>query len=227
MKSSQSSTAVVLFARKANVEASHKPLLNQKDRNNLLHQKLIKAAKKAAISSSGAFYHVHENIQVGDTFGERISNSARDVFAKGYDRVILIGGDCPGLSSHDIDKAISSFDDDKIVLGPDQHGGAYLISISKEAFNKIDFKNLQWNTSRLFTDLKKFALDKHIEVTELQKKIDLNSDEDVFEYASTFELKNILVSIFTSRFERLLETNRPTLKRPSVTPDHRGPPIAA
>jgi glycosyltransferase A (GT-A) superfamily protein (DUF2064 family) len=47
-------------------------------------------------------------------------------FDQGFDKVIIIGNDTPGLT-YNILKAHSSLQDTDLVLGPDHKGGAYLI----------------------------------------------------------------------------------------------------
>lgn len=46
----------------------------------------------------------------------------------GYDEIVAIGRDCPGLRSSDLEKAFEELRTRTLVLGPDHRGGCYLIA---------------------------------------------------------------------------------------------------
>jgi glycosyltransferase A (GT-A) superfamily protein (DUF2064 family) len=63
--------------------------------------------------------------QKGKDLGERMKNSFTDVFTKGYQKAILMGGDSPDLPVGFIKQAIITLQTKDVVLGPTRDGGHY------------------------------------------------------------------------------------------------------
>ena len=87
--------------------------------------------------------------QRGDKFGERLCLAAEDLFKCGFDSVCLIDSDSPTVPAENFAKAVEllSTDEDRLVLGPSDDGGYYLIGLKKpygELFELID-----WSTERV------------------------------------------------------------------------------
>lgn len=222
----QSSTAIVLFARRAEDEAVYKPLLSSNKKNVQLHDRLISTAKAAA-KGQGTLIHFHEDLQKGDTFGERITNCVTSVFKEGFSRVVLIGGDCPDLSGSSIREAVCALDQHQYVLGADQHGGAYLIGFTRGQFEADTFQTLAWNTSGLFEELKSYAL-QFGGLTCLDEQLDLNSGEDVvFTRLISSRLQEILTFIFKKSTHFVSKSYLTLLSKQSLLDYRRGPPMMA
>jgi glycosyltransferase A (GT-A) superfamily protein (DUF2064 family) len=64
--------------------------------------------------------------------GEKLTTAIADAFADGYRRVLVVGGDTPGLSSAELAAAFASLASDarRAVLGPAPDGGFYLLGMS-------------------------------------------------------------------------------------------------
>jgi glycosyltransferase A (GT-A) superfamily protein (DUF2064 family) len=75
-------------------------------------------------------------------------------FDQGFDKVIIIGNDTPGLITT-YKKAHSSLQDTDLVLGPDHKGGAYLIDYQNN-FKKSTCFTISWRTSQVIKQLKRF-----------------------------------------------------------------------
>ena len=80
--------------------------------------------------------------QRGATLGERMRNGASDLLARGFERIVLVGGDLPTLPAAYIVDALDRLvrSPDSIVLGPTEDGGYYLIGmthIQPELFDGI------------------------------------------------------------------------------------------
>jgi len=67
--------------------------------------------------------------QHGDTFAERLKNAVDALASLGYERVVIVGRDCPQLTRSDVRVAAASLDRHRLVLGPDHRGGCYLIAL--------------------------------------------------------------------------------------------------
>src|SRR5207302_3536009 len=77
--------------------------------------------------------------QRGETLGERLINAASDLLNNGFESVCLINSDSPTLSGELLHIATSSLarDGDRVVLGPSQDGGYYLIGLKRPHRNLL------------------------------------------------------------------------------------------
>jgi len=215
-------TALLLFSRNAPAESDHKELLSDPEKNLRLHQKLIDHAEGIAGTLRIPFFHFDETKQQGETFGHRFSNAVESVFNSGHSRVIVIGSDCPDINVLDISCAVKMLGEREMVVGPDQHGGAYLIGLSRKAFNKGSLERLPWQTPQLFTAL----CSSFTSCGLLQKKNDINEPRDVVHSTSPL-LKNALSEIFDH--SRISSKKQDFFYRSQISTSNsrRGPPLLA
>ncbi len=88
--------------------------------------------------------------QEGDDLGERMKNAFNLLFEQGACTVILIGSDCPQLTSDKIDEAFDILSEKDLVIGPAKDGGYYLIGMKKPTASI--FINKEWGTDTVFED---------------------------------------------------------------------------
>jgi rSAM/selenodomain-associated transferase 1 len=69
--------------------------------------------------------------QVGADLGERMFFAIAQAFRRGFQRVVLVGADCPGVSTDILAQAFQALQDNDLVLGPTMDGGYYLIGLSR------------------------------------------------------------------------------------------------
>lgn len=154
MNQSQPHTAIIVFSRSAEKEAEFKNFSSQKNfgfnKNvaNGLINKTISLAKQTKLP----LYVVDEKSQHGYGFGDKLSNSIEDHFAKGYQRLIIIGNDCIKLTEDHLFKTLYHLENNENVAGPTTNGGLYLIGINRHSFDSILFKNIRWQTEHVFND---------------------------------------------------------------------------
>ena len=135
--------AILLFSYSYVKEHNEKKILSSFSENKLLFKSLFNHTVKE-IRRTGVPYFIDTNdTQVGQSFGERLSNSVQKVFQKGYDKVIVLGSDSPDISAAIINKAVLKLSKAQSVIGPSQDGGAYLIGLTKSLFQKSGFNNLK------------------------------------------------------------------------------------
>lgn len=91
-----------------------------------------------------------KKIQSGRDLGERMQNAFSSLFDTGYKKVVIIGSDCPGITSEIISEAFDALDSTKAVLGPAADGGYYLLGMHK-MINDV-FINKLWSTDSVFAD---------------------------------------------------------------------------
>ena len=88
--------------------------------------------------------------QCAGDLGERMKYAFDELFHAGYDKVIIIGSDCPGLSSGFIITAFEVLNEMDAVLGPAADGGYYLLGLTK--MEEGIFKCKQWSTDSVLAD---------------------------------------------------------------------------
>ncbi len=85
-----------------------------------------------------------KNIQKGDGLGERLKNAFADVFAGNYKSVVVIGTDCPGITTEIIESSYSNLSVNEVVIGPAADGGYYLLGMKN--FHPALFDDINWST---------------------------------------------------------------------------------
>ena len=115
--------------------------------------------------------------QRGDGFGERLLATTQDLLSCGYRSVCLIDSDSPTVPAAAFEQAIAELHKkgDRIVLGPSQDGGYYLIGL-KRAHSEL-FADIRWSTSSVFTETLAAAETAGIEVVVLPLWYDVDDGE--------------------------------------------------
>lgn len=67
--------------------------------------------------------------QRGANLGERMLSAFEQAGANGYDRIVLLGSDIPGLPAAHVARAFAALERQPAVLGPADDGGYYLIGL--------------------------------------------------------------------------------------------------
>jgi rSAM/selenodomain-associated transferase 1 len=85
--------------------------------------------------------------QRGETLGERLINAAAELLGNGFESVCLINSDSPTLPREILGTAVSLLaqDGDRVVLGPSQDGGYYLIGLKRP--HRSLFERIAWSTA--------------------------------------------------------------------------------
>ncbi len=91
------------------------------------------------------------------SFGERLIAATRDLFSVGFAAVCLIDSDSPTVPARAYAEAVEILlqPNDKVVLGPSDDGGYYLIGM-KQVHQKL-FLGIDWSTERVLTQTRKQA----------------------------------------------------------------------
>jgi glycosyltransferase A (GT-A) superfamily protein (DUF2064 family) len=89
-------------------------------------------------------------VQQGGSLGARINHVDRALRARGIERLIFIGADCPTLDDGYLRQADAALAGSDAVLGPSSDGGVVLMA-AKRPWPDIDA--LSWSTERLLDEL--------------------------------------------------------------------------
>jgi rSAM/selenodomain-associated transferase 1 len=102
--------------------------------------------------------------QRGDRFGERLYFAALDLFNCGFESVCLIDSDSPTVPPEDFVQAVKLLQcpGDRVVLGPCEDGGYYLIGLKKP--HKELFQRIDWSTERVLAQTRQRAREIGLEV---------------------------------------------------------------
>jgi len=114
--------------------------------------------------------------QRGDGFGERLYFAVEDLFKCGFASVCLIDSDSPTVSAENFAEAVEllSTTEDRVVLGPSDDGGYYLIGVKKP--HRHLFEQIDWSTERVLNQTTQRATEIGIEVKLLPTGYDVDDD---------------------------------------------------
>lgn len=114
--------------------------------------------------------------QRGDTFGERLYFAVEDLFKCGFESVCLIDSDSPTVPAENFAEAVELLgtSEDRVVLGPSDDGGYYLIGVKKP--HQHLFEQIDWSTERALNQTIQRANEIGLEVKLLPTGYDVDDD---------------------------------------------------
>jgi rSAM/selenodomain-associated transferase 1 len=117
--------------------------------------------------------------QRGDKFGQRLYFATEDLFKCGFESVCLIDSDSPTVAAAHFQQAVEllAYPDDRIVLGPSEDGGYYLIGLKK--LHREVFEEIEWSTERVLTQTIQRATGLGLEVKLLPTGYDIDDGESL------------------------------------------------
>jgi uncharacterized protein len=186
-------TAILVFSRTAQAEATEKKLLFSTQKAESVAALMIEYTRNIVQNSGLPYYFITEKQQIGSDFGKKLSNAFESVFLKGYENVIAIGNDCLTLTSNQLIHAAELLVDTPSVLGPTSDGGVYLMGFQKESFSKEAFSSIDWQTENAFSQLS--LLNENIKILPILSDIDTAQDLTEQLNSINIRLKKAILSI--------------------------------
>lgn len=115
--------------------------------------------------------------QGGGDLGERLARTFTQAFAEGFEAVVVMGADCPGLDREIMTRAFAALERAELVLGPASDGGYYLVGLSRPA--PPLFSGIPWGGAQVLTTTLDRA--KNLQLTHLLLKTlsDIDRPEDL------------------------------------------------
>jgi rSAM/selenodomain-associated transferase 1 len=112
--------------------------------------------------------------QRGDNFGERLLLAAEDLFKVGFTSVCLINSDSPTVPASSFVEATKELSKagDRVVLGPSDDGGYYLIGL-KQMHRRV-FEGIDWSTARVLNQTKERAAEIGVDIHEIPSGFDVD-----------------------------------------------------
>jgi 2-phospho-L-lactate guanylyltransferase (CobY/MobA/RfbA family) len=130
----------------------------------------------SARNTAAAGPHIHR--QSGRDFATRFENAIERIAEMGYEEVVAVGRDCPGMRAVDVDRAFVELATRKLVLGPDHRGGCYLI-----AFRSADrelLREVRWKQNTDCAQLRQRCGEKHVHLLPVKHDLDSWADLRIF-----------------------------------------------
>ena len=143
----------------------------------------VKASRKVWYSDAASQNdHFDDNlfekdVQQGEDLGERMLHAVTSGFNAGYEKVVVIGSDCPDVNGELLEKAFTSLNEKDVVIGPSQDGGYYLIGFA--AFHPDVFRNIAWSTPDVYSSTLNILMKKGLSVAVLEVLNDIDTEEDL------------------------------------------------
>lgn len=110
--------------------------------------------------------------------GDRLKSAFETAFDNGMNRVVIIGIDCPSLTTPIMEQAFLALAQQDLVLGSAEDGGYYLIGLRQlipELFNGIN-----WGTSEVLQQTVKVAKEMDLAIAYLPTLPDIDRPEDLW-----------------------------------------------
>lgn len=117
--------------------------------------------------------------QQGADLGERMA-FALSVALQIYNKVIIIGTDCPGLDENYIEQALLALDNVDAVIGPAADGGYVLLGLRK--FSLELFTDVSWGSNTVLAQTRKVLKKLSWSFQELAVMHDIDRPEDLHRY---------------------------------------------
>lgn len=124
-----------------------------------------------------------KRVQIEGDLGEKMSNAFKTSFKEGLEKVIVIGSDCPTLTSSIIEEAFSKLDENDVVIGPSKDGGYYLIGMS--SFCPEVLTDIAWSTEEVMNQTERRAKDHNLSLAKLEPLNDIDNETDWNEYLAS------------------------------------------
>ncbi|MEO6949189.1 MAG: TIGR04282 family arsenosugar biosynthesis glycosyltransferase [Ginsengibacter sp.] len=121
-----------------------------------------------------------KEVQKGKNLGERMNNAFESLFLAGYEKVVIIGTDCPALDESIIHTAFAKMSDSDVVIGPATDGGYYLLGMKK--LHPFLFQNVEWSTSSVLTQTIDLCKINELTYFLLNELSDIDEEKDLIHF---------------------------------------------
>ncbi len=224
-------TAILVFARPVAHDATRKQLSANTDNNRRALHLLNERVRQTARQTGLPVLFSTDLISHSGSFGGQLSSAIQAVFDRGFERILVVGNDCPALTVGDLTNAATELQAGRVVLGPDNRGGAYLLGLSRTQFDADVLRELPWQTNQLHQAIcAQFAA--HT-VLPLRALSDINQTVDIRTYRADSEATHSFICQLLRLIDGWVNFFNQVLIHRAVQPDVyrtgplRAPPFSA
>jgi rSAM/selenodomain-associated transferase 1 len=115
--------------------------------------------------------------QSAGDLGARLADAFARTFARGAQRVAIVGSDVPGLTRGVVVAAFDALEQADVVLGPAHDGGYYLVAL-REPRPEL-FRHVSWSTPSVLQQTLALATSAGLRVVQLAPQRDLDTLDDL------------------------------------------------
>lgn len=115
-------------------------------------------------------------LQKKGDLGNKMSYSFLESFEKGFEKIIIIGTDCPEISPELLHQAFDILDEKDAVIGPASDGGYYLLGM--KSYHPELFKNMIWSTSSVYNETTEKFKESDLSYGVLEVLNDIDTEDD-------------------------------------------------
>lgn len=152
--------------------------------------------------------------QVGPSLGDRLQLATKSAFDAGAKRVVVIGTDCPSLTSSDLKSAFGQLEAHDIVIGPAQDGGYYLIGLKSECASL--FGDIDWSTSHVFQQTVHKTRELSLRVHQLRTLADVDYPEDLLPLRRSAEHHQLPIQTEAGKLSVIIPTLNEEMSLPAT-----------
>ena len=163
MLAQRSQTAVLLFSLPAALDAVRKGLTGKRVARDQALWETMRLLNTAKVIAAGldcvSSLDIVPTPDYSAPFGHQLQVAITATLSLGYQRVIVIGNDCPDLRVSDLRAATTELMQGTLPVGYDQRGGVFLFGVDKRFLSigsintTTSFEALPWQSSQLGTAL--------------------------------------------------------------------------
>ncbi len=129
--------------------------------------------------------NMNKNIQVAGDLGEKMKSAFRDIFDQisgtvARAKVVIMGSDCPDLTSKMIGQAFDNLEKHNVVIGPTFDGGYYCIGM--DDFYPELFTDVIWSTADVYSKTIQNTEKQKLTYIKLPTLHDIDHEEDWIAY---------------------------------------------
>ena len=152
--------------------------------------------------------------QVGSSLGDRLQHATKSAFDAGAKRVVVIGTDCPSLTSNDMKAAFEQLESHDVVIGPALDGGYYLIGLNAD--HATLFADVDWSTSVVFEQTLQKSLALNLSVHAFRKLPDVDYPEDLLPLRRNTECHQFPLKTQSGKLSVIIPTLNEELNLPAT-----------
>ena len=116
-------------------------------------------------------------LQAGRDLGDRMNHAFSWGKKQGYQRMVLVGSDIPGVQAELLREAFDQLQHTDVVVGPSSDGGYYLIGLQEPRIEL--FEEMSWSTDQVLTKTLHRIQHHKMSLALLREESDVDTVEDL------------------------------------------------
>ncbi len=124
-------------------------------------------------------------LQVDEDLGVRMFEAFSSVYGMGYQKILLVGTDCPEMDENVLREGFSTLKSKDVVYGPANDGGYYLVGFGKDFDDSYKglFEGFEWSTDKVLEESLKRCDEIGLKYALLKELVDVDYYEDLEDVA--------------------------------------------